>query len=116
MTAKSLLSGEATTNTGRPGRLILPSSLSSFKFKIYSFLSKIDPREDRLVKRVKVGNSGIGLDFFKEYVLVANYDPDSVVLLDRDLNLVKTLKTDSRNVGKEEKEDSSERQWEGSGV
>ena len=57
------------------------------------------PREDRLVKRVKVGNSGIGLDFFKEYVLVANYDPDSVVLLERDLNLVKTIKTDSRNVG-----------------
>lgn len=63
------------------------------------FLSKIDTREGRLVKKVKVGNSGIGLDFFKEYVLVANYDPDSVVLLDRELNLVKTIKTDSRNVG-----------------
>ncbi len=63
------------------------------------FLSKIDPKEDRLFKRVKVGNSGIGLDFYKEYVLVANYDPDSVVLLDRDLNLVKAIKTGSRNVG-----------------
>ncbi|MFN3472293.1 MAG: cytochrome D1 domain-containing protein, partial [Aquificaceae bacterium] len=63
------------------------------------FLSKIDPKEDKLVKKVKVGNSGIGFDFFKEYVVVANYDPDTVVLLDKDLNIVKVIKTGSRNVG-----------------
>lgn len=63
------------------------------------FLSKIDTREDRLIERVKVGESGIGLDFFEGYVLVANYEPDTVVVLDENLKIVETLKTGSRNVG-----------------
>ncbi|MFN7066060.1 MAG: cytochrome D1 domain-containing protein, partial [Aquificaceae bacterium] len=62
-------------------------------------LSKIDPREDRLLRKVKVGQSGIGLDFFDGYVLIANYDPDTVVVLDEELKVIKTFNTGSRNVG-----------------
>ncbi|MFN3598491.1 MAG: cytochrome D1 domain-containing protein [Aquificaceae bacterium] len=62
-------------------------------------LSKIDIREDKLLKRVKVGQSGIGLDFFDGYVLIANYDPDTVVVLDEELKVIKTFNTGSRNVG-----------------
>lgn len=63
------------------------------------FVSKIDPKTNKVIKKAKVGNSGIGLNFIKNYVAVANYDPGTVVILDLDLNLVKTIKTGSRNVG-----------------
>ncbi len=63
------------------------------------YLSKIDPKEDKLLKRVKVGNSTIGLDFTDNHIVVANYDPHTVVVLDEELNILKTLKTGSRNVG-----------------
>ena len=63
------------------------------------FVSKIDPKTHKLLKKVKVGNSGIGLNFVRDFVAVANYDPGTVVILDRDLNLKKTIKTGSRNVG-----------------
>jgi protein NirF len=63
------------------------------------FISKIDTTLDRVVKRVKVGNSGIGFTISKSFVAVANYDPEDVVILDRDLNVIKRLSTDSRNVG-----------------
>ncbi len=63
------------------------------------FVSKIDPKTHKVLKKVKVGNSGIGLNFVRDFVAVANYDPGTVVILDRDLNLKKTIKTGSRNVG-----------------
>lgn len=63
------------------------------------YVSKIDPKTHKVVRKVKVGNSGIGLDFVRDYVAVANYDPGTVVILDRDLNLRKTVETGSRNVG-----------------
>lgn len=63
------------------------------------FISKIDTETDSLVKKVKIGKSGIGITFIKSYVAIVNYDPQSVVLLDEDLNVVKTILTESRNVG-----------------
>ncbi|MFN3813852.1 MAG: cytochrome D1 domain-containing protein [Aquificaceae bacterium] len=63
------------------------------------FLSKIDLKEDKLLKKIKVGQSSIGLDFFNDHVLIANYDPDTVVVLKVDLSPVETIKTSSRNVG-----------------
>ena len=63
------------------------------------YLSQIDPKTHKIIRKVKVGNSGIGFNFIKDYVAVANYDPGTVVILDRDLNQVKTIETGSRNVG-----------------
>lgn len=63
------------------------------------YLSKIDSKSDQLIKKVKIGKSGIGITFIQDKVVVVNYDPNSVVILDQDLNIVKTIETESRNVG-----------------
>lgn len=63
------------------------------------FISKIDVNKDELVKKVKIGKSGIGLTFSEDDVVIVNYDPNSVVILDLDLNVKKTIETPSRNVG-----------------
>jgi len=63
------------------------------------YLSKIDTKRDELVKRVKVGKSSIGVDFTDRHVIVANYDPDTVVVLDEELNVLREISTGSRNVG-----------------
>lgn len=63
------------------------------------YLAKIEASRDVLVKRVKVGGSGIGLVFFGDLIAVANYDPGDVVILDTDLNILKRIETGSRNVG-----------------
>jgi protein NirF len=63
------------------------------------FLAKIDTSTDAVVKKVKVGESGIGLTFFEDLIVVANYNPGDVVILDGDLNILKRIETGSRNVG-----------------
>ncbi|MBF0344862.1 MAG: NirF protein [Nitrospirae bacterium] len=63
------------------------------------FFSKIDIKTDTLVKRINVGKSGIGFTFCKDYIAIANYDPKDVVIVDKSLNKIKTIETDSRNVG-----------------
>lgn len=63
------------------------------------YISKIDAASNKVIRKVKVGNSGIGFIGSDNYVAVANYDPGNVIILDRDLNAVKTIWTDSRNVG-----------------
>jgi protein NirF len=67
------------------------------------YLSKIDVATLKLLKKVKVGESGIGLDFVrtpaKDFVAVANYAPPEVVVLDLDLEVHRRIPTGSRNVG-----------------
>lgn len=63
------------------------------------YISKIDTKNDVLIKKVKVGQSGIGITFIKKHLAMVNYDPLSVIVLDEDLNVIKTIETDSRNVG-----------------
>lgn len=63
------------------------------------YISKIDTKNDVLVKKVQVGQSGIGITFINNHLAMVNYDPLSVVVLDEDLNVLKTIETDSRNVG-----------------
>ena len=63
------------------------------------FLSKIDISNDLLVKKVKVGKSGIGITFTDTEIVIVNYAPNSVVVLDFDLNIKKVIETTSRNVG-----------------
>lgn len=63
------------------------------------FLSKVDTASDLLVKKVKIGKSGIGITFTDDQIIVVNYEPNSVVVLDFDLTILKVIETDSRNVG-----------------
>lgn len=63
------------------------------------YLSKIDIKNDKLLKKVKIGSSGIGITFTEKNIVVVNYAPHSVVVLDQNLDVVKTIMTDSRNVG-----------------
>ena len=62
-------------------------------------ISKIDIAKDEVIKKVTIGKSGIGITFIGEYIAIVNYDPNSVVILDKDLSVVKTIETSSRNVG-----------------
>ncbi|MEZ0337129.1 MAG: cytochrome D1 domain-containing protein, partial [Aquificaceae bacterium] len=63
------------------------------------YLSQIDIQEDRLVKRIRVGESTIGIDFTDEHIVVANYEPRDVVVLNENLQVVRKYETGSRNVG-----------------
>lgn len=63
------------------------------------YLSKLDIKKDVLVKKVKIAKSGIGITFINNHLAVVNYDPHSVVILDEDLKVVRTIETNSRNVG-----------------
>jgi protein NirF len=63
------------------------------------YISKIDTANDSLVKKIKIGKSGIGIIFTDTQVVIVNYDPNSVVILDFDLNVQKIIETNSRNVG-----------------
>ncbi len=63
------------------------------------YISKIDKEKDLLIKRVKVGNSGIGFTILDKYIVVANYDPKDVVVINKKMEILKKIKTGSRNVG-----------------
>ncbi|RME12258.1 MAG: NirF protein, partial [Aquificota bacterium] len=63
------------------------------------YLSQIDTEKDELLRKVKVGESAIGIDFTRDHIVVANYEPKTVVVLDEELNVVQSLNTGSRNVG-----------------
>ncbi|SNZ10350.1 protein NirF [Persephonella hydrogeniphila] len=63
------------------------------------YFSKIDNRNDRLIKKIKPGNSGIGFTFIKNYIAIAHYDPKKVTILTKDLEIKKVIDTGSRNVG-----------------
>lgn len=63
------------------------------------YISKVDTASDLLIKKVKIGKSGIGITFTDSQIVVVNYEPNSVVVLDFDLNILKVIETNSRNVG-----------------
>jgi len=63
------------------------------------YFSKIDNKADKLIKKIKPGNSGIGFTFIGKYIAIAHYDPKKVTVLTKDLDVYKTIDTGSRNVG-----------------
>ncbi len=80
------------------------ATLKLWKGKAYlisrdGYLSQIDVQKDELLKKVKVGESTIGIDFTEDHIVVANYEPKTVLVLDEELKVVQTLITGSRNVG-----------------
>lgn len=63
------------------------------------YVIKFDPITEKISNEYKTSKSAIGFVIGKHYVAVANYDDQSVDILDRDLNPIKKIKTGSKNVG-----------------
>lgn len=63
------------------------------------YLIKFDPINEKKVKEIKASESAIGFTLTKDYVAVANYANKNVQIFDRDLNLLQTIETGSKNVG-----------------
>ncbi len=63
------------------------------------YVIKFDPVQEKIQAEYKTSKSAIGFVIGKHYVAVANYDDKSVDILDRDLNPIKKIKTNSKNVG-----------------
>ncbi|MEZ0322844.1 MAG: cytochrome D1 domain-containing protein [Hydrogenothermaceae bacterium] len=63
------------------------------------YLIKFDPENLKAEKEIKVGESSIGFVVDNDYIAVANYSTKSVIILDKDLNILQQIETDSRNVG-----------------
>jgi protein NirF len=63
------------------------------------YIIKFDPINNRKLKEYRTSKSAIGFIIGKNYVAVANYDNRTVEILDRELNPIQSIKTDSKNVG-----------------
>ncbi len=63
------------------------------------YVIKFDPIKEKKLKEFKVSKSSIGFIIGDKFLAVANYDNKTVQILDRDLNPIQAIKTNSRNVG-----------------
>jgi len=63
------------------------------------YVIKFDPISEKISNEYKTSKSAIGFVIGKKYVAVANYDDKSVDILTRDLEPIKKIKTNSKNVG-----------------
>ena len=63
------------------------------------YLIKFDPINEIKIKEIKASESAIGFTLAKDFVAVANYANKTVEIFDRDLHLLQTINTGSRNVG-----------------
>ena len=63
------------------------------------YISLIDTKNDVLLKKRKTGESGIGFTILKDHIAIAHYEPNVVVILEKDLLPRKRINTASRNVG-----------------
>ena len=63
------------------------------------YVVKFDPISEKKVKEYRTSKSAIGFIIGANYLAVANYDNKTVEILDRNLNPIQTIKTDSKNVG-----------------
>jgi len=63
------------------------------------YLIKFDPIKEKKLKEIKASNSAIDFTLGKKFIAVANYDNKTVEIYDKQLKLLQTIKTGSRNVG-----------------
>jgi len=63
------------------------------------YLIKFDPLKETKIKEIKASDSAIGFTLAKDFVAVANYANKTVEIFDRDLNLLQSFNTGSKNVG-----------------
>ena len=69
------------------------------------YVIKFDPIKEVKLKEYRTSKSAIGFIVGDNFVAVANYNNKTVEVLDRDLNPIQTIKTDSKNVGIKEYKD-----------
>ena len=65
------------------------------------YLSKIDPKTDKIILQKKVSNDTVDFCLSKNLIAVADYKPQNIVILNKNLKLLKTINTGSRNIGVE---------------
>ena len=63
------------------------------------YIIRFDPRSHRKLNEYQTSQSAIGFVVEPSYIAVANYDNKTVQILDRNLTLLQTITTDSKNVG-----------------
>ena len=63
------------------------------------YVIKFDPESEKILSEYKTSNSAIGFVIGQNYVAVANYDDKSVDILTRNLEPIKKIDTNSKNVG-----------------
>ena len=65
------------------------------------YLSKIDPKTDKIILQKKVSEDTVDFCLSKNLIAVANYKPENIAILNKNLKLLKTINTGSRNIGVE---------------
>ena len=104
--------GRLTLLSPRKGRLAQFESLGKLHHGVVKFhkgsayvlsrdgwLSQVSLSQFKVLRKAKVGKSSIGLTFSSSFLVVANYEPGSVVILDQQLKRVHHISTQSRVVG-----------------
>jgi protein NirF len=64
-------------------------------------LSKIDAKTNVIIRQKKVSNDTVDFSLSKDFIAVANYKPKDVIVLNKNLKIIKTVSTGSRNIGVE---------------
>ena len=70
-----------------------------YVISIDGYVIKFNPDSEEILAEYKTSKSAIGFVIGTNYVAVANYDDQSVDILDRNLKPIKKIKTGSKNVG-----------------
>ena len=65
------------------------------------YLSKINPENDKIILQKKVSKDTVDFCLSKNLIAVADYMPKNVVILNKNLKILHTIKTGSRNIGVE---------------
>ncbi len=65
------------------------------------YLSKIDPKTDKIILQKKVSEDTVDFCLSKNLIAVADYKPQNIVILNKNLKVLNTVKTGSRNIGVE---------------
>jgi protein NirF len=65
------------------------------------YLSKIDPETDKIILQKKVSGDTVDFCLSKNFIAVAGYKPQDVVILNKNFKVLHTIKTGSRNIGAE---------------
>jgi protein NirF len=64
-------------------------------------LSKIDAKTNIIIKQKEVSNNTVDFCLSKSLIAIASYEPKNVVVLNKNLKILKTIYTGSRNIGVE---------------
>ncbi len=63
------------------------------------YLSKIDPGTGRVILQKRVSKDTVDFCLSGKYIAVASYVPEDVIVLNKNLKVLKTIKTGDKNIG-----------------